>query len=96
MPRYEEFDIIRLSEADRKMYNLVVSIGGHTPYMRKGCVTLIRPGSAAGSSVSIGYIGPGIANFFTVAWKLSDGRMLPAGIYNYDELTSYLNGKGGE
>jgi hypothetical protein len=61
-------DEATLIEADRVALAALKRLGGHGEYVSDGSIQVCRPGKTAGSSASIGYIGPGMVKVFSSNW----------------------------
>jgi len=81
--RWANLDRTKLHPADLVALEALEALGGHDPFIGGGGETLItRPGKTAGSSASIGHIGPGIVKVFTGNWP----PLGLGGVYDADEL----------
>ena len=81
--RWAELDRSKLHPADLACLEALEALGGHDPFVGGGGETLItRPGKTAGSSASIGHIGPGIAKVFTGNWP----PLKQNAVYDADQL----------
>ena len=79
---WRPLDEAELVDADRTALAELRRLGGHGEYLKDGCVQVTRPGKAAGSSASVGYIGPGVVKVFTPNWPpLQQGA-----VYEVDDL----------
>lgn len=69
--RYRALDRHALHPLDRRTLELAEAAGGHDPYLSAdGSINIVRPEKAAGTSATIGYIGPGIMKFWTPNWAM--------------------------
>jgi hypothetical protein len=81
--RWGTLDRTKLHPADLVALEALEGLGGHDPFVGGSGETLItRPGKTAGSSASIGYIGPGIVRVFSSNWPPLEQN----GVYDADEL----------
>lgn len=76
----------RLGAGDRAALEALEALGGHSPYHQVDAhgdevLYVTRPGKTAGSSASVGHIGPGVVKVFSESW-----RGLPQGVYDADQL----------
>jgi hypothetical protein len=81
--RWAPLDRAKLNLADLVALEALEALGGHDPYIGgDGEVLITRPGKIAGSSASIGYIGPGVVKVFTSNWQ----PLEQDAVYTADEL----------
>jgi hypothetical protein len=82
-----------LDPRDRAALEAAEALGGHGAYRaaegERSYVALTRPGKAAGTSATIGYVGPGVTKVFTTDWP-----GLPAGVYDADHLALAARRRG--
>ncbi len=78
----------RVADVDRQAAELLEDLGGHGFYVNgDGTLSGVRPGKSSGSSVTVGYVGPGVAKLFTPNWEVADGVHLEGGAkYDIDQL----------
>jgi Bifunctional DNA primase/polymerase, N-terminal/Protein of unknown function (DUF3987) len=89
--RWQLLDRAALQPADRAALEALEALGGHDPYVGgDGSVCITRPGKTAGSSATIGHIGPGIAKVFTPNWSPLEEN----GVYDADEIVALASGRG--
>jgi hypothetical protein len=82
--RWAPLDRSKLHHADLAALGALEALGGHDPFVGGRGETLItRPGKTAGSSASIGHIGPGIVKVFTPNWP----PLKQDAVYDADQLT---------
>jgi hypothetical protein len=80
--RWSQLDREALDSRDLAALQALEALGGHGAYQADGYVAITRPGKVAGTSASIGHIGPGLVRVFTPNWsRLENGR-----VYEADEL----------
>jgi hypothetical protein len=83
--RWSELDREALDPRDFAALQALEALGGHGAYQADGYVAITRPGKVAGTSASIGHIGPGLVKVFTPNWsRLENGR-----VYEVDQLVAF-------
>jgi hypothetical protein len=81
--RWSPLDRSKLHPSDLAALEALEALGGHDPYIGgDGAVLITRPDKTAGSSASIGYIGPGIVKVFTSSWP----PLVQDRVYDADDL----------
>jgi hypothetical protein len=82
--RWSKLDRETLDPRDLAALEALEQLGGHGAYQADGYVSITRPGKVAGTSASIGHVGPGLVKVFTPNWsRLENGR-----VYDVDELVA--------
>lgn len=80
--RWSDLDRSTLDRRDLSALEALERLGGHGAYRADGYIAITRPGKIAGTSASIGHIGPGLVKVFTPNWpRLEDER-----VYDPDQL----------
>lgn len=66
---WRQLDRDELDPRDRAALEALEALGGHSPYLAgDGSVCVTRPGKTAGTSATIGFLGPGVVKVFTPSW----------------------------
>jgi putative DNA primase/helicase len=87
--RWRKLDRDTLDPRDRAALKALEALGGHEPYVGgDGSVLITRPGKSAGTSASIGFLGPGIVKVFTDGWP----GLKKDAVYAADELVALAAG----
>lgn len=81
--RWQKLDRAQLDPRDLACLKALESLGGHGAHLGPdGDVRVTRPGKKAGTSATVGYVGPGMAKVFTNDWA----PLRKDNVYSVDEL----------
>jgi hypothetical protein len=88
--RWQKLDRSTLDPRDLACLEALEALGGHGAFLGPdGDVRLTRPGKQAGTSATVGYVGPGMAKVFSNDWA----PLRKDSIYAVDELADLARGE---
>jgi hypothetical protein len=87
---WRKVDPAELDPADRAALAALERLGGHHAFHPRGKthIEITRPGKRAGTSATIGYVGPGVVKVFSPNWRRLETR-----VYDADQLDAIADGQ---